>query len=149
MEAATPTIQCMYLLHVNIDSINFIKYYAILKQPDDNKSMIKSAYPRYVHARVKGHVLEIDSFKYSDNFNYYVDVRMALRNASDQMWWDVYDDNKDDYRPPCTYNPFNKFFNFVLFYFDFTIYHISQNSLSRVSGHIKKKSISRRDSQII
>lgn len=39
-----------------------------------------------------------------ENFKYYVDVRMALRNSSNELWWDVYDDNTNDYMPPCIFN---------------------------------------------
>lgn len=42
---------------------------------------------------------------FEDNFNYYVDVRMSLRNQSNELWWDVSDDyNKEnDYNPPCNF----------------------------------------------
>ena len=37
-----------------------------------------------------------------ESFKYYSDVILTLRNESNRLWWDVYDDNKNEtYAPPC------------------------------------------------
>jgi hypothetical protein len=71
-------------------------------------SQIKSVYPKFVHARAKGNIVEIDSLK-ADTFNYYADVKVSLRKQSNDLWWDVWDDDSPamrnskftNYKPPC------------------------------------------------
>ena len=82
-------------------------------------------YPRFVHARAKGSIIEIDAFKspsknesenipHFDQLNntiisnlelindYYISANFSFKNISNEMWWNVYDNNSNpDYQPPC------------------------------------------------
>jgi hypothetical protein len=67
-------------------------------------------YPKYVHARAKGNIVEIDSLKTDEkNFRYGANVNVSLRKQGNDMWWDVWDaDAKSTdssfYKPPCKPN---------------------------------------------
>ncbi|CAF0761239.1 unnamed protein product, partial [Brachionus calyciflorus] len=63
---------------------------------------IKAVYPRFIHARPKGNIIEIESMKNSSNATkYYVDVRITLRNESNNLWWDADDITNEKFKPPC------------------------------------------------
>jgi hypothetical protein len=90
----------------------------------DNSIIITSVYPRFVHARAKGSIIEIEAFKTSsilfivilrykliykfieilkikESYNYYVDTTFSFANKSTEFWWNVYDTDSKSYRPPC------------------------------------------------
>ena len=81
-------------------------------------------YPRFVHARAKGNLLEIDSLKTKgnlrlsfgafnfflflklklkipDDFPYYVDVTVTLKNQSNELWWNLNDVNDKEIDKFC------------------------------------------------